>query len=139
MEFNCCAYTCRAPEPYPSGDHDMLIKNAWYIAAWGHEVGEQLLARTICNEEIVLFRDRETGKAAACPFETIYLAETLDDLRIRRPAITRQENLEIVCEDLLRMDEVAGVPPDLLEESLRILRLGHDRRPVGMGIGDRSP
>ena len=43
----------------------MLIKNAWYIAAWGHEVGEQLLARTICNEEIVLFRDRETGKAAA--------------------------------------------------------------------------
>ena len=33
------------------------------------------------------------------------------------------------------MDEVAGVPPDLLEESLRVLRLGHDRRSVGIDLG----
>ena len=36
----------------------MLLRNAWYIAAWADEVGgDQPLARRICNEPIVLFRD----------------------------------------------------------------------------------
>jgi phenylpropionate dioxygenase-like ring-hydroxylating dioxygenase large terminal subunit len=36
----------------------MLLRNAWYIAAWADELrGEQPLARRICNEPIVLFRD----------------------------------------------------------------------------------
>jgi phenylpropionate dioxygenase-like ring-hydroxylating dioxygenase large terminal subunit len=39
--------------------------NTWYMAAWAHEVGDAPLARTICNEQIVLFRDRATGLAAA--------------------------------------------------------------------------
>lgn len=39
----------------------MFIRNTWYIAAWGHEVKDAPLARTICNEEVVLFRDRTTG------------------------------------------------------------------------------
>lgn len=39
----------------------MFIRNTWYIAAWGHEVKDAPLARTICNEEVVLFRDRGTG------------------------------------------------------------------------------
>lgn len=43
----------------------MLIQNAWYIAAWAHEVTPgEVLARTLCNEPVVLFRDT-TGKAAA--------------------------------------------------------------------------
>jgi phenylpropionate dioxygenase-like ring-hydroxylating dioxygenase large terminal subunit len=42
----------------------MFIKNAWYIAAWAHEVKDKLLARTICNQPLVLFRDA-TGKAGA--------------------------------------------------------------------------
>src|SRR5262245_60786802 len=43
----------------------MLLRNAWYIAAWADEVaGEQPLARRICNEPIVLFRDR-AGRIAA--------------------------------------------------------------------------
>ena len=33
------------------------------------------------------------------------------------------------------MDKVAGVFPDLLEKSLRVFRLGHDRRSVGIGLG----
>src|SRR5712672_2849927 len=42
----------------------MLLRNAWYIAAWADEIGgEQPLARRICNEPIVLFRDG-TGRAA---------------------------------------------------------------------------
>ena len=42
----------------------MFIRNAWYIAAWGDEVGEKPLARRILNEPVVLFRDRD-GRPAA--------------------------------------------------------------------------
>jgi phenylpropionate dioxygenase-like ring-hydroxylating dioxygenase large terminal subunit len=50
-----------------------FIRNAWYQAAWSHEVGTnevgaddetKPLARTIMNEEIVLFRDAD-GRAHA--------------------------------------------------------------------------
>jgi phenylpropionate dioxygenase-like ring-hydroxylating dioxygenase large terminal subunit len=42
----------------------MLLRKAWYIAAWADEIGGQPLARRICNEPIVLFRDGR-GRAAA--------------------------------------------------------------------------
>jgi nitrite reductase/ring-hydroxylating ferredoxin subunit len=42
----------------------MLLRNAWYIAAWADEIGGQPLARRICDEPIVLFRDA-TGRVAA--------------------------------------------------------------------------
>jgi vanillate O-demethylase monooxygenase subunit len=42
----------------------MFIRNAWYVAAWADEIGEAPLARRICNQPVVLFRDRE-GDAAA--------------------------------------------------------------------------
>ena len=42
----------------------MFVRNAWYIAAWADEVGDTPLARRICNDPIVLFRDRH-GRAAA--------------------------------------------------------------------------
>ena len=35
----------------------MWVRNAWYVAAWSHEVaGDGLLARTIMNEPLVLYR-----------------------------------------------------------------------------------
>ena len=43
----------------------MFIKNAWYMAAWAHEVSDGLLARTLCNESVVLFRDETTKRVAA--------------------------------------------------------------------------
>jgi vanillate O-demethylase monooxygenase subunit len=42
----------------------MFLRNAWYIAAWSDELGQAPLARRICDEPIVLFRDGE-GRAAA--------------------------------------------------------------------------
>ena len=42
----------------------MLLRNAWYIGAWADEIGATPLARRICGEPVVLFRDRE-GRAAA--------------------------------------------------------------------------
>jgi phenylpropionate dioxygenase-like ring-hydroxylating dioxygenase large terminal subunit len=35
----------------------MLLRNAWYIAAWADEIGKEPLARRICNDSVVLFRD----------------------------------------------------------------------------------
>jgi phenylpropionate dioxygenase-like ring-hydroxylating dioxygenase large terminal subunit len=42
----------------------MFIRNAWYVAAWADEIEAGPLARRICNEPIVLYRDA-TGEAAA--------------------------------------------------------------------------
>ena len=41
-----------------------LVHNAWYIAAWAHEIDEGIVARRILGEDVVLFRDGN-GKAAA--------------------------------------------------------------------------
>lgn len=34
----------------------MFLKNCWYVAAWDHEIADGLLARTILNQPVVLFR-----------------------------------------------------------------------------------
>lgn len=34
----------------------MLVKNAWYVAAWETEIGDAPFARTILNEPVVMFR-----------------------------------------------------------------------------------
>ena len=36
----------------------MFLRNAWYAAAWGHEVEGTPLARTVLNRPLVLYRDR---------------------------------------------------------------------------------
>jgi vanillate O-demethylase monooxygenase subunit len=45
-------------------EEDMFVRNVWYIASWADELGEAPVARRICNEPIVLFRDK-AGTAAA--------------------------------------------------------------------------
>jgi vanillate O-demethylase monooxygenase subunit len=42
----------------------MFQRNAWYIAGWAHELTNKPLARTLLNEPVVLFRDKE-GRPAA--------------------------------------------------------------------------
>lgn len=47
-----------------------VLKNAWYAAAYSHEVGEAPLARTLINENAVMYRDAngEPGMIAdRCP------------------------------------------------------------------------
>jgi vanillate O-demethylase monooxygenase subunit len=38
--------------------------NAWYAAAWSHELGHSLTARTICDKDVVLYRKSDGGIAA---------------------------------------------------------------------------
>jgi phenylpropionate dioxygenase-like ring-hydroxylating dioxygenase large terminal subunit len=42
----------------------MIIKNAWYVAAWADELAGSPVGRRICDEPVVLFRDA-SGKASA--------------------------------------------------------------------------
>lgn len=46
------------------GDRPAFPLNAWYAIAWDHEAKRELLARTVCNKKIVLYR-RSDGKVAA--------------------------------------------------------------------------
>ena len=42
----------------------MFIRNAWYVAAWADEIEAGPLARRICNEPVVLYRDANDTAAA---------------------------------------------------------------------------
>src|SRR5438034_10880707 len=46
------------------GSPPMLVRNAWYIAAWADEIGTEPLARRICGDPLVLFRGRDNRAAA---------------------------------------------------------------------------
>ncbi len=56
----------------------MFIKNAWYVAAMAEEIGRTPLARTICNQDVVLYR-REDGQPVAiddeCPHRRYRLSK----------------------------------------------------------------
>ncbi len=46
-------------------DQKSFPLNAWYVAAWSHEVGpREPLARTICNKKLVLWRKSDRSVAA---------------------------------------------------------------------------
>ena len=55
----------------------MFLKNAWYVAAWDHEVSRELKPVTILGEKIVLYR-LQNGQAAAledaCPHRKLPLS-----------------------------------------------------------------
>lgn len=73
---------------YPFRDGDFAPRNGWYVAAFAHEVGEELLSRWILNEPIVLFRKAD-GEAVAlngrCPHRHFPLGKS------------RREGDTIVC------------------------------------------
>lgn len=56
----------------------MFITNAWYVAAWGHEIGRELTQRWIIGEPVVLYRT-EAGEVVAlhdrCPHRRASLSK----------------------------------------------------------------
>ena len=55
---------------YPFREGSFAVRNGWYVAAFRNELGRDLLARTILNQPVVLYR-KEDGEAVAvggrCP------------------------------------------------------------------------
>lgn len=55
---------------YPFREGSFAVRNGWYVAAFVHELGRELLSRTILNEPVVMYR-KEDGTAVAvggrCP------------------------------------------------------------------------
>ena len=48
----------------------MFLRNFWYVAGWDGEIGRKPVARTICNENIVLYRRADRSVVAledSCP------------------------------------------------------------------------
>ncbi|MGP0090893.1 MAG: Rieske 2Fe-2S domain-containing protein [Xanthobacteraceae bacterium] len=67
------------------------LRNAWYVAAWSHDLGEgQLLSRTILKEPIVLYRQSDGNVAALadrCPhrFAPLHMGKVVNGDRIQCP------------------------------------------------------
>ncbi|MDT3444552.1 aromatic ring-hydroxylating dioxygenase subunit alpha [Pseudofrankia sp. BMG5.37] len=56
-----------------------FVRNQWYVAAYGAEVGRELLARTICGEPVVLYRTEDgvaVGLADRCVHRRFPLSES---------------------------------------------------------------
>jgi len=57
---------------------EMFPQNHWYVAAWDHEIQQQPFARTICGQDIVLYRRADRGVVAledCCPHRLLPLSK----------------------------------------------------------------
>ena len=65
----------------------MFIRNAWYVGAWGTEVGRQtLMRRTLLNEPVVFFR-KEDGTPVALEDKCAHRHAPLSEGRLQGDAI----------------------------------------------------
>ena len=80
----------------------MYLRNCWYVAAWGSEIGETPLARTMLDEPIVLYRKADGGIVALedrCCHRNLPLAmgKVLgDDIRCGYHGVTFGPNGKVV-------------------------------------------
>jgi phenylpropionate dioxygenase-like ring-hydroxylating dioxygenase large terminal subunit len=59
-----------------------IIRNQWYVAAYGREVGRDLLARTICGEPLALYRTEEDGEVVALADRCVHRRFPLSQSRL---------------------------------------------------------
>jgi phenylpropionate dioxygenase-like ring-hydroxylating dioxygenase large terminal subunit len=123
----------------------MFIRNAWYVGAWDHEVGRDMLRRILLDEPVVFFR-REDGTPVAledrcchrqaplsmgklrgdiveCPYHGLQFNETGACVRIpsqdRIPAAARVTAYPVVERNhwiWIWMGDPALANPDLIED-----------------------
>ncbi|HEX3787997.1 MAG TPA: aromatic ring-hydroxylating dioxygenase subunit alpha [Pseudonocardiaceae bacterium] len=58
-----------------------FVRNQWYVAAYGREVGRELLARTVLGEPLVLYRT-ESGEAVALADRCVHRRFPLSESRL---------------------------------------------------------
>jgi phenylpropionate dioxygenase-like ring-hydroxylating dioxygenase large terminal subunit len=80
-----------------------FLRNAWYVAAWADALADgQLVARTIMDEPIVLYRKAAGGVAAIedrCPhrFAPLHMGKILDGDRVQCPYHGLEFNASGAC------------------------------------------
>ena len=62
----------------------MLLRNAWYIGAWADELGDKPLARRICGDPVVLFRDGSGKAAALADRQIVLIIDQLEELVMQK-------------------------------------------------------
>ena len=87
----------------------MLLRNAWYIGAWADELGDKPLARRICGDPVVLFRDG-SGKAAALADRCCHRAAASRQHRRGRHPV-RLSRPRFQCRRTMRDDPRAKADP----------------------------
>ena len=76
--------------------------NTWYAAAWGHEIKHELVARTICEKDIVLYR-RGDGTVTALEDACWHRLLPLSLGRLKGDEKTLHEYLEKIVQSADRM------------------------------------
>jgi phenylpropionate dioxygenase-like ring-hydroxylating dioxygenase large terminal subunit len=70
-----------------AGPNTPLIRNCWYVAGWGAEVGRKMLSRRILGRQIVLYRTADGAPIALhdrCPHRSMPLSRgRLEDNQVR--------------------------------------------------------
>ena len=59
-----------------------FVRNAWYIAAWAEEIDNGLLARTIMNQPIVIYRDADGNVGALEDFQLAASLNVVDAIQL---------------------------------------------------------
>jgi vanillate O-demethylase monooxygenase subunit len=81
--------TSRGPRMQQKLVSGRFVRNAWYVAAWGHEVERgKLLARTILGDPVVMYRKADGTPVALedrCPhrFAPLHIGKVLDGGRVQ--------------------------------------------------------
>ncbi|HEX6343525.1 aromatic ring-hydroxylating dioxygenase subunit alpha [Umezawaea sp.] len=58
-----------------------FVRDQWYVAAYGHEIGRELFARTVLGEPLVLYR-AETGEVVALADRCVHRRYPLSESRL---------------------------------------------------------
>ena len=56
----------------------MFLKNAWYVAGWSVDYGQELVAQTLLGRRVVLYRKGDGAPVAledACPHRKLPLSK----------------------------------------------------------------
>ena len=112
----------------------MFLRNYWYAAAWDHEVKRTPLARTVCGEPIVLYRQVSGALSAfedCCPHRLLPLSKGyLKDDHL----VCRYHGLEFdECGRCVWMPGQSGVHKDA---TIRVYPVVERHRFVWVWIGD---
>lgn len=89
----------------------MYVRNQWYAAAWDYEIGQTPLARSVCDEAIVIFKKKDGDIAALADrcwhrMAPLSMGKVLDNDEIQCPYHGLAFNSEGKCTHMPSQDRI---------------------------------